>query len=376
MEYGNFRIRPITVKEANIILEILKSYGIKILYFGVNDCLDEEKRAIADFNYSKYAIVKENDASLWIETKYYEWKYKATRYVCWLDDKVRPTISGHQAFCALQKYCYKSTYAGKYHWDLLDRYYDTKLRKYMCSASPLVWYNPKYEMTELRDVYEYDVNSAYSSVMLDRIPDVNRPYFGHTLKKDQVGFWLDDKLSMVSQPGCYAEIAFDLIELSPKQKEYLKRLYEKKETALDEFEYKEAKLAANAAIGYYQKWNPFMRSYVVNTCNKNIKSLMDEDTILCNTDAIFSLKKRDELIIGEGIGEFKEERIDRFVYRGNNYQKNWEKPKYRGVSASWFPEGWDLLKDPVPKRANPYKFDSEKMTIEKEEGHEAWRGKD
>lgn len=374
MKYNNFRSRAITIQEANLILEVIKNYGIKIIYLGLNDSYNEAKVRIADFNYSKYAIIKENDTNIFIETRYYEFGFKPTRYICWLDNVKRSAISGLQAFNEFQRHCFKAVNAADYDLPLLDKYWDGELRKYTCSASPLIDYNPKYQMQELHNVYEYDINNAYSSMMLKKIPDVNNPHFNCYLKPNQVGFFLDDKLTMVEYDTfVYAQVVFDLIELKPEQKAYLERLYLKKEMAQTDEEYNEAKLMANAAIGYYQKFNPFMRSYIVNKCNKRIKELLDDDSILWNTDAIFSLKRRPELEIGNKIGNFKEIVIDKFVYKGNNYQINDEKPKYRGVAKSWFPDGWNMLTDPVPKRNNIYLFDNKKYQLTINGDYWKWR---
>lgn len=372
MNYNNFRTRAITIREANLILQVLKDFRIEIVYLGLNDSYNQAKIAIKDFNYSRYAIVKENDTNIWIETRYYEFNYKPTRYICWLDNVKRPAISGLQAFQKFQQHCFKAIKAEDYGIERLDNYWSTELRKYVCSASPIIGYNPKYNMQELHGVWEYDINSAYSSIMLKQIPDVNHPYFNTYVGKNRVGFILDDKLTMVTDPTCYAEVVFDLIELTDKQKKYIIDLYAKKEKAIDEEEYNEAKLAANAAIGYYQKYNPFIRSYIVNKCNKRIKELINDDTILWNTDAIFSLKRRPELELGNNIGNFKEVYIDTFVYKGNNYQINDELPKYRGVAKSWFPTGWKMLTDPIPKRDNEYLFDSEKYKIVINGEHWKW----
>lgn len=373
MKYNNFRIRPISIREANIILEILNSYKttIKIIYIGRNDNYKEIKYNIKDFSYTKYAIIKENDTSFWIETAYYEPKYRATRYVCWLDGTIRPAISGLQAFNKLQQYCFKAIHAKNYHWELLDRLFDSETGRYTCSAGPLVGYNPKYEHQDLYNVYEYDLNSAYSSVMLKKIPNINKPYFNQKLKKNQVGFILDEKCSMTTAEGCFAQILFDLIELSPKQKKYIENLYLKKEMAIDELEHDNIKTMLNASIGYYQRYNPFIRAYIVHSCNNYIKGLLDDDSVLWNTDAIFSLKRRPELELGTSIGQFKERYIKRFAYVGNNYQIDYEIPKYRGVPKGWFIGGYDILNDKLPDRCNKYKFDeTKKQLVANEEYYE------
>lgn len=108
----------------------------------------------------------------------------------------------------------------------------------------------------------------------------------------------------------------------------------------------------NLPIGYCQRYNPFLRSYVVNSCNEVIKRLIDDDTLFWNTDAIFSRKRRPELELGTEIGQFKEIHCDTLSYVGNVYQINNEDPTYRGISKSWFKafekkngRKYDLLKD-------------------------------
>ena len=71
--------------------------------------------------------------------------------------------------------------------------------------------------------------------------------------------------------------------------------------------------------------------------------------------------------LGASIGQFKETYIKRFAYKGNNYQIDLEKPKYRGKPNSWFMDGWNLLTDPLPDRCNKFKLDLDKMTIVRNE---------
>jgi len=363
MEYNNFRLRPITIKEANIILELLRSYKIPLIYIGRYESIKDIRVRYPDFSYSKYAVIKENDTSMWIETRYYEPKYRATRYICWLDDKIRPAISGLQCFNELQRWCFKAMNAKNYNWPDLNQLYDEETGRYVCSAGPIVGYNPKYEKQELHDIYEYDLNSAYSSVMLNKIPDVNKPYRNTKLKENQVGFFLDEKCTMITKPGCFAEVVFDLIELTTGQKKFILNLYNKKELATDELEHFTIKTQLNASIGYYQRYNPFIRAYIVHSCNNFIKGLIDSETVLWNTDAIFSLKRRPELELGTKIGQFKETYIKRFAYVGNNYQINYDIPKYRGITKCWFIEKYDILKDTLPERCNKFIFDQTKTKL-------------
>ena len=366
MEYNNFRKRCVDLNYINDILGLLINYKIPIIYVGPHEDYKKVKLEYKDFSYTKYAILKENEGCIWVETGYFEVKKKPTRYIFWLDGNVRPAFSGQQAFAELQRNCFKATHVKNYNYEPINRQFNHETGRYAFSAGPLIDYNRKYEGQNLYNVYEYDLNSAYSSIMLQHIPNVNKPYFNTYIKAHQVGFNLDDKCTMITTPGCFAEVVFDLIELNADQRKYIEKLYLKKEQAVSEEETAEAKLMLNASIGYYQRFNPFIRAYIVHKCNEFISGLLDDNSILWNTDAIFSLKRRPELELGNKIGQFKETFIFRFAYKGNNYQINNEKPKYRGICGWWFPEHWDILRDEVPERCNKYKLENNRIIENKE----------
>lgn len=363
MKYNNFRQKTVSVSDANKILALLEKFHIKMIFIDRNTSYNEGKLAIKDFNYSRYAIIKENDSTIYLETKYYEPNYKCTRYICNLNGDMKKYVRGLQCFNKLQQWCYRAPSVKE--WRILEKYLNRE-GKYECSASPIIDYNRKYENMELYDIWEYDMNSAYSSIMLDRIPDLMHPNFNVVLKKNQVGFLIDNELTMIEKKGCYVQVAFDLIELTDKQKQYIYKLYEAKELAIDEDEHDALKTQLNAGIGYYQRYNPFMRAYIVHKCNDKINNIRDEDTVLWNTDAIFSRRRRVDLEIGNDIGQFKEIHIKRFAYIGNNYQTDYDLPKYRGIPKAWFPEHWDILKDEIPERCNMYKFENNRIVINKE----------
>jgi hypothetical protein len=116
-----------------------------------------------------------------------------------------------------------------------------------------------------------------------------------------------------------------------------------------------------------------LRSYVVSKCNAYIKSLIDDETLFWNTDAIFTLKRRPELVLGTEIGEFKEIKCNKLIYVGNIYQINDEDPTYRGISKAWFKafekdtgRRYDLLKDynKTINRINLYELNWETLKVE------------
>lgn len=366
MQYNNFRQRSISITEANKLLEKLKKFNRQILFGTVNDSIKAIKMSVKDFSYTKYDIIKENDSKLIIETMMWEPRFKATRYICDLNEEEQPEIKGLRAFNEFQRWCYKAPHVKTYNHKRINELLDKDSGKYTFSAGPIIDYNKAYENTELYNIYEYDINSAYASNVLDKIPDLYNPQFNTKLKRGQVGFLLDNECSMTEVVGTYCEVVFNLIELTDEQKKYINNLYYKIHHETNKIKRAEYKVIMNAAIGYYQRFNPFMRSYIVNKCNSRIKSLLDDNSILWNTDAIFSLKSRPELEIGDEIGQFKEIQINRFAYHGNNYQINYDLPKYRGIPKAWFKKNWDILKDPIPKRCNKYKFVNMKLIINEE----------
>jgi len=340
MKYNNFRKKALGITEANQLLYLLKTVGVNIHYIGISNSYREEKAKLKQmyknkFNYTSHAIIKENLTNIWIETKYYEPKYKPTRYVVDLNEERKPVISGLQAFNEWQRWGYAAINVKNYPVDILSRWLDSNTNKYVCSASPTIGFKEAWNQKELHNVYEYDLHSAYSSVMLDKVPNVNNPIFNAKIKEGQIGFFIDEQLTLIETVGIQCDVVFDLITLHKGAKDYILRLYAKKEEATDELEHDEVKLKLNAAIGYYQRYNPFMRAYIVHKCNNKINFLIDENTVLWNTDAIFSLVRRPDLDIGENIGQFKETFIENFVYINNNYQVNDELPLFRGFPKIW-----------------------------------------
>ncbi|MBQ0114044.1 MAG: hypothetical protein KBT03_13020 [Bacteroidales bacterium] len=165
-------------------------------------------------------------------------------------------------------------------------------------------YNPKFNHLNVY-AYEYDLKSAYLSVMYDKIPDTRYPMYNHTLEEGEIGFIVTDKLVLIKEPGLEVEIAFKLIETPSKLRNYCTRWFNRKEQKDDETLKRTAKSQIVDPIGYLQYHNPYLRAYIVETCNYKIESLIDsEHFILCNTDAIFSDVKLD-LDIGPKLGQFK-----------------------------------------------------------------------
>lgn len=222
------------------------------------------------------------------------------------------------------------------------------------STSPLSYINEEYNWTR-NDAIGYDLNSAYSWAMLQPMPDTSVPYRTGYVQEGEVGFMEmptnDGRMSLVPRFKGFSLWIFPLME-SPFKK-FVEHWYSKK---LNPETKSKAKGVLNYCVGYLKRVNPFLRAMIVGNCNIYIDSLIDEYTLYCNTDSIVSLRERPDFIIGTNVGEWKVERIGKFAFRDHVYQWDMDKPSYKGVSKSWFKEGWDVLKDKSPVNGNIYEY--------------------
>lgn len=239
--------------------------------------------------------------------------------------------------------------------------------KYDKAAGAFLWTNPEYDGKEVEHVWIYDLNSAYGAVVADKIPDFRHNLGEGTVGADEVGFVdVMDHFALIEE-GEWAEIRFKLID-SP-YKRWVRNCFIAKEKWKEEWKktgaddsyktYMRYKQRLNYAIGFYQRRNPFFRSYVVEKCNKYIRNLVDANTIFCNTDSIHSSAPRPDLDIGTGLGQFKIEEEDVIArYKGANWQVAGQKPKWRGVMEARLKDkngNWiNLLTDDLPDTSPRY----------------------
>lgn len=241
--------------------------------------------------------------------------------------------------------------------------FDKINKKIIQSARPILGYNPKYNMSEHK-VYVYDLNSAYANILQDKIIDTYHWRENSKVRANEIGFIFDDDLTLV-YPGGEADRVYPLID-SPF-KEYVTKWYKiKKNAPKGSKERAEAKAYLNYLVGCWQNHNPFLRAYVVNSCNKVILDLLHKygDKIcMWNTDAIYSTEPLD-LPIGQEIGQFKIEYEGLFRQSGNTYQKvDIDEVSFRGVSKCLFKKGYNILTDPLPKHIFPYEYDMDTQTL-------------
>lgn len=239
------------------------------------------------------------------------------------------------------------------------------------SASPILGYNEKLSGGRYT-AYEYDLKSAYSWGMIQDLPDVDGECrLDGILGEDEIGFNTHPRnngtrvLVAEFEKGKKCKWIFKKKE-SP-YKPFVEKYFKKKEQAKSKREKMRYKAYLNVVVGQLQNHNPFVRACIVGRINNRISSAIDENTLMWNTDAIISLTKRDDLELGDEIGMWSIKHEGKFAYIGHNYQWNNEVPGWRGIPKAWFPPDFDLLKDEVPDRQNPYIFSWETGMVSENE---------
>lgn len=283
-------------------------------------------------------------------------------YICRKDEAENTQqTNGGEAFRILSQY---------YKVPKVDEKYCGRAENGGLSASPLIWYNNKFEGQWI-EAYGYDLNSAYSAAMLEDMPDTSQPMRSGIIKPNEIGFEevLNPKNPMrtmlVPKYSGFSLYIFPLMK-SPFTR-FVEKWYDKKANSLPGSKEKnKAKGVLNMSVGQLQNVNPFIRATIIGKCNKLIESLIDEDTLFCNTDSIVSRKPLN-LKIGKGIGEWKIEHTGKVAYKGCNYQWKDGTLSFRSKPKSWFPKDWNITKDKCPTEGNIYEFKNNRLELIKYE---------
>lgn len=231
------------------------------------------------------------------------------------------------------------------------------LLKGTISASPFLWRNKKYE-NQWVDAICYDLNSAYAWAMCQPMPDTSKPPQAKVIEAGEVGF---DCEGDIQREG-YSQYVFKMLDYSPFTSFALKWFKRKKQPKFKQ----KAKNVLVYSVGFLQRKNPYLRAFIVGLCNELIRSLIDENTLYCNTDSIVTLKERSDLKLGDGLGEWKIEHKGKFAYIGFNHQWKNDTVAYRGVPKSWFKKNYDITKDDLPLEGNLCYYDSNKIQLRRE----------
>ena len=210
---GTFkRERPIhTIEEVEELLSYADKYGLKIVKIGMGGdygSLEEATIKQAYKTIRRSLIIQLKLTKLCITTSYFDGK--PTTFIFDLNLNLDThALKGQQAFAQFQRY-FKIPKASDYNIPgFNDKWLDAERNIYACSARPILGFNPKYDQKETSDVYEYDLNSAYSAALMDKVIDLSGPAgYKQEVKEGQVGFLLNDELTMI-YPGQYADVIFN-----------------------------------------------------------------------------------------------------------------------------------------------------------------------
>ena len=196
-------------------------------------------------------------------------------------------------------------------------------------------------------------------------PDTDHELGDGIVEEDEIGFNTNFHFELkLVKPGSFATYRFKM-KKSSKLQEWAWKHFKRKNSFKLAGKTKEAdelKLAVNSALGVISNHNIFLRCYITDTLYQNMEALVDENTLIANTDSIISLTPRPDLDIGKGLGQFKIEYENvNLIYEGNGYTvidpKTNKKlvDKWRG-RAKGAQEGYDPLTKITTTQQTYYKI--------------------
>lgn len=295
----NRRIQVFDYKIFNSLLD--QAELCSYLHYGV--FYDDVKE---NFSLQNHSFVKFNPKVITLTTKYGLGKNfnLPTTYIFNRDDSVAHLKTGAEEYAIFKRAA--RAFLPDYSNDPIAIKKLGKLDgKFLNKQAGLLKFNPKYNSKKIF-AFEYDLNAAYLSCMAERWLDTRFAMYDHILDENEAGFFYMENLFLVTEPGIKVDIAFKIIETPESIKNYCKKWFKKKQS-----DNKSTRLSAKHqivdSIGFLQYHNPYLRAYIVETCNNFIQSIIDsypDDWILANTDAIF-LTKPINLNTGTEIGQFK-----------------------------------------------------------------------
>lgn len=213
------------------------------------------------------------------------------------------------------------------------------------TSSAFMYYDTKYNNTYLPYAIGYDMNNCYLAALNTDVPVMSTMRKFGIVTFDEIGFDVTGEKVLYNKNNAQeirsrmrvrraGECATYIFK---RQKSPFKR-YIKKMSDNIQF----AKQTGNkpllgrlkteivVSIGNLQNHNPFLRCAIVEEANRRIQSLIDENTVYCNTDCIISTVKRGDIPISPKVGDFKIENEGGFIYNGFNFKWDNGKENQRG----------------------------------------------
>lgn len=363
----------IIINDLDEINDILKH--CKELYTKIKK--DEEAEILGIPGYLCYQV-NEGRTKISVKCKYFSKKY--AQYDFYLDGRLATiTKDAMQCFSLLQRMSNKGV-IDLTKSEFYDGINDKGKIMWNCGYNTgLLYINDKFLGKRTENVYGYDINSAYAWAIKQDMPDTSvKPKRNCVPNENEIGM---SETSIGNDENYYLYIienandyGIECDYVFPKIKSpfvhFADYYYYLKSTAKTKEERQKYKEILNYSIGFIRRKNPFIHSAILSYARLKVQKLIDKNTICCNTDSIVSSKPRNDLEIGEKLGQFKiEHQNESFAINESGYQWNYEIPVVRGISKKWFQNGFDILKDKIPgKECNKYIYDeeNEKIILNKE----------
>lgn len=176
----------------------------------------------------------------------------------------------------------------------------------------------------------YDINKSYFNAMNNLMPTEMIAKY-RCPNKGEVGFTVAG--SVIIGPSDFECDYIFKLERMKSLDRYREIYLNKLNNAKTKEEKNHYKFEINSSIGNLANHNPFLRNMIVWYANKFIMSKVDKNTIYSNTDSIVSTVKRDDLEVGNEVGQFKIEHEGPVILKGSAYQwLNDNKFSNKGVS--------------------------------------------
>ena len=341
----NFHIsyKMVTSEEFNEHLDYIKENKYIIKLYSYEEA--NTNGMLSKFYYTAYLKINFVNVSLtykrsfgWVSVKH---------NLSYIDDEglLPQETDPRVAYATFQKYCHIEDLSFRFGYELIDN----KISWAIENFGGLRYVNEKYAGKRYENVYGYDMNSAFLNACVDLVIPTTFVGYSKVPKEDEMGFDFLGTPIYNTTKECYYVFKCGI---NPDLTRWAREMYKKKRNAKNDNEKQKWKDMGTFAIGCLARHNPFVRNCILYKSNQIMEELIDENTLLCNTDSIVSLVERNDLKIGTELGEFKLEHQGNFALTETGYQWNYSLPTVCGFTKEKAIEfekivgrKYDLLKD-------------------------------
>lgn len=237
--------------------------------------------------------------------KWYNYDYNAANPE---GGELKPTYTGGDAYRHLQQYAHIPDLKGKYGYTLYHRSGKSDgIMWNIKNLMPAPYVNRHYMYNKDTYVYVYDMHRAFLKACFGLYPDTTvEPKTMSKVGKNEVGFD-ENGIPILEDDGHSHLYVFPLVKNPGIEKwaKYMnKKILDLKDKQGKEQELYDAKHEYTDAIGMICRHNPFFHNMISGRCISYMEKLIDENTIRSVTDSIVSLVARDDLELGEDMGQF------------------------------------------------------------------------